>query len=90
MKTHPVEMLGVKLAEAAMTLMARTCRAELAVATDRQLEASCKAMRAKAREVVNQLLDDAREVPWMAQAAFAAATLDLASAGISALKASEP
>lgn len=46
-------------------------------------------MRAKARSVVDQLLDDARAAPWVAEAAFAAATLELAQAGIAALKASE-
>jgi hypothetical protein len=54
-----------------------------------RLDGVCVAMRAKARSVVDQLLDDGRAVPWVAEAAFAAATLELAQAGIAALKASE-
>ena len=43
-------------------------------------------MRAKSRTVMEQLLDDARAAPWVAEAAFHAAALDLAQAGIAELR----
>ena len=39
-------------------------------------------MRARAKAVIDQLLDDARDAPWPAEAAFHAAALELAEAGI--------
>jgi hypothetical protein len=43
-------------------------------------------MRAQARPVIDRLLDDARAAPWVAEAAFHAAALDLAQAGIAVLR----
>ena len=89
MSYSDLDTLGKALANAAMTVLVRRCRAELAAASHERLDGVCVAMRAKARSVVDQLLDDARAAPWVAEAAFAAATLELAHAGIAALKASE-
>lgn len=60
-------------------------RAEVTAASRDELEAACAAMRAKSRAVMEQLLDDARAAPWVAEAAFHAA-LDLAQAGLAALR----
>ena len=46
----------------------------------------CASMRASAKTVVDQLLDDARTAPWIAETAFHAAALELAEAGISSLR----
>lgn len=80
------EELGNKLAEAALTVLVRTCRKEVAAASRDELEAACAAMRAQARQVIDRLLDDARAAPWVAEAAFHAAALDLAQAGIAVLR----
>ncbi|MFN3629061.1 MAG: hypothetical protein ACK4XK_03220 [Casimicrobiaceae bacterium] len=86
MNPHTPDLLATKLAEAALTVLVRTCRQEVAAASRDELEAACVAMRAKARPVIAQLLDDARAAPWVAEAAFHAAALELAQAGISVLR----
>ncbi|WP_119352856.1 hypothetical protein [Azohydromonas sediminis] len=86
MNTNTLDLLATKLAEAALTVLVRSCRKELAAASSDDLEAACAAMRAKARSVIDQLLDDARAAPWVAEAAFHAAALDLAQAGIAVLR----
>jgi hypothetical protein len=86
MNSTPSDALATKLAEAALTVLVRTCRQELAAASRDELEAACAAMRAKSRAVMGQLLDDARAAPWVAEAAFYAAALDLAQAGITTLR----
>lgn len=86
MNTTSPDMLATKLAEAALTVLVRTCRHEVTAASRDELEAACAAMRAKSRAVMGQLLDDARDAPWVAEAAFHAAALDLAQAGIAALR----
>jgi hypothetical protein len=83
--TH-IDTLGAKLAEAALTVLVRTCRQEVAAASRDELEAACAAMRANSRAVVDQLLDDARAAPWVGEAAFHAAALELAQVGIAALR----
>jgi hypothetical protein len=80
------DTLAVKLAEAAMTVLVRACRKEIATASHAELEAACASMRARARAVVDRLLDDARNAPWIAQTAFHAAALELAEAGIASLR----
>ncbi|MBL0422475.1 hypothetical protein JI739_19160 [Ramlibacter sp. AW1] len=80
------DTLANKLAEAALTVLVRSCRQEVAAANRYELEAACAAMRAKSRAVMGQLLDDARAAPWLAEAAFHAAALDLAQAGIASLR----
>ena len=86
MNPHTPDLLATKLAEAALTLLVRTCRKEVAAASHAELDAACAAMRAKARPVIDQLLDDARAAPWVAEAAFHAAALELAQAGIAVLR----
>ena len=80
------DMLATKLAKAALTVLVRTCRQEMIAASRDELAAACAAMRAKSRAVMAQLLDDARAAPWVAEAAFHAAALDLAQAGIASLR----
>lgn len=86
MNPTPPDALATKLAEAALTVLVRTCRKEVAAASRDELEVACAAMRAKSRAVMEQLLDDARAAPWVAEAAFHAAALDLALTGIAALR----
>lgn len=86
MNTTSPDMLATKLAEAALTVLVRTCRQEVTAASRDELEAACAAMRAKSRAVMGQLLDDARAAPWVAEAAFHAAALELAQAGIATLR----
>jgi hypothetical protein len=89
MNLSNMDTLAKALANAAMTVLVRSCRKEVAGASHARLDAACAAMRAKARPVLDQLLDDAHAAPWVAEAAFAAAVLELAQTGIAALKASE-
>ncbi|WP_028769447.1 hypothetical protein [Silanimonas lenta] len=86
MNTAAPDLLATKLAEAALTVLVRTCRQEVAAASRDDLEAACAAMRAQARPVIDRLLDDARAAPWVAEAAFHAAALELARAGIAVLR----
>ena len=86
MNTTASDTLAVKLAEAALTILVRACRKEVATASNAELETACASMRARARAVVDQLLDDARNAPWIAEAAFHAAALELAEAGIASLR----
>lgn len=86
MNTTVPDTLAVKLAEAALTILVRACRKEVATASNAELETACASMRARARAVVDQLLDDARNAPWIAEAAFHAAALELAEAGIASLR----
>jgi hypothetical protein len=80
------DRLIFRLAETAMTIVVRTCRREVATADKAQLEAACAAMRARAKTVLGQLIDNVLDAPWIAETAFHAATLDLADAGISSLR----
>lgn len=86
MNPHIPDLLAAKLAEAALTVLVRTCRKEVAAASRDELEAACAAMRAKARPVIDRLFDDARAAPWVGEMAFHAAALELAQAGISVLR----
>lgn len=86
MNNTSADTLATKLAEAALTVLVRTCRQEVATASRDDLEAACAAMRAKSRAVMERLLDDARAAPSVAEAAFHATALDLAQAGINELR----
>lgn len=86
MNTTNLDTLATTLAEAALTVLVRTCRQEVAAASHDALEAACAAMRAKSREVMEQLLDDVRVAPWAAENAFRCAALDLAHEGIASLR----
>ncbi len=86
MDTANLDTMAKKLADAALTILVRTCREETAAASHDDLEAACAAMRAKSKQVMDQLLDDARIAPWAAENAFRCAALDLAQAGIATLR----
>jgi hypothetical protein len=43
-------------------------------------------MRAKAREAIDELLDDAKAAPWLAEVAFTSAVLTLANEGVRVLR----
>lgn len=86
MDTNNLDTLATKLAEAALTVLVRSCRKEVARASRDELEVACAAMRAKAKPVLDSLLDDAKAAPWLAKAAFHAAALELAQAGVATLR----
>ena len=86
MDTANLDTLAKKLADAALTILVCTCREETAAASHDDLEAACAAMRAKSKQVMDQLLDDVRVAPWAAENAFRCAALDLAQAGIATLR----
>ena len=75
-----------RLHDAALTILVRTCKTELDRAGPDELEAVCVAMRARERPAMEQLLDDLREAPSVAKAAFQVAALDMAQAGIEVLR----
>ena len=83
-----LDTLAKKLADAALTVLVRTCREEVANASRDELETACAAMRAQVGPVLDELLTDAREAPTVAHVAFQSAALSLAHAGIQVLKAS--
>lgn len=83
--TNPVDTLGKKLGDAALTAFVRLCP-EVRSATAEQLDAACAAMRAKSREVVQQLLDDARDAPGVSHIAFQTAALTLAHEGVKVMR----
>jgi len=84
--TEKIDTLGKKLGESALTLLVRLYPA-VRQASHAQLEAACAAMRAKSKAVVDEMIDDARNAPWVADIAFHTAALTLAHEGIQALKA---
>lgn len=77
--------LGKKLGNAALTTLVRLCP-EVRSASSDQLEAACAAMRAKSREAIDELLDDGKACPWMAETIFASAVMTLVNAGIQVLR----
>ncbi|TAL72876.1 MAG: hypothetical protein EPN79_02215 [Burkholderiaceae bacterium] len=86
MNLENLDSLGSKIAYAAMTIMVRTCRIEVAAASNADVEAALASMRARARVAVDQLLDDAQGAPWIAETAAQAAAFELAEAGIATLR----
>lgn len=85
MNANPIDTLGKKLGDAALTLLIRLYP-DIRNATTEQMDAACAAMRAKARPVVDELLDDARDAPGVAHIAFQTAALTLAHEGIRVLQ----
>lgn len=83
---NPVDTLGNKLAEAALTMLIRLCP-EVRTATSEQQNAACAAMRAVSRKTVDQLIDDARDAPGVGHLAFQTAALALAHEGLRVLQA---
>ena len=85
MQTNTIDTLGKRLAETALTLLVRLYP-QVREASTKDLEAACAAMRYKAKPVVDELLDDAREAPWVSHFAFQSAALSLAHEGIRVLQ----
>jgi len=83
---NPIDALGNKLGEAALTLLIRLCP-EVRTTTAERQNAACAAMRAVSKSVVNELIDDARDAPGVGHLAFQTAALTLAHEGIRALQA---
>jgi hypothetical protein len=85
MNANPIDTLGKKLGDTALTLLIRLYP-DVRIATTEQLDAACAAMRVKSRAVVDELLDDARDAPGVAHIAFQTAALTLAHEGIRVLQ----
>jgi len=85
MNTQVLTLLADKLSHTALTMLVRTCPA-IRNATAAQQEGACAAMRAQVPCVIDELLEDAQDAPWVADAAFALAALTLAQAGRDALQ----
>ena len=83
---HNIENLGAGIANGALTALVRLYPA-IREANEAQRERACAAMRAKSREVVNQILDDTTAAPWLAKPNLELAILTLAQEGIKVLKA---
>lgn len=80
-----IDTLGQRLGQAALTVLVRICP-ETRSASNDQLEAACVAMRSKSKQVVDELLADAKAAPWMAEIAFQTAALTLAQEGVRVLR----
>jgi hypothetical protein len=80
-----IDALGQRLGTAALTTLVRLCP-EIRTASPARQEAACAAMRAKAREAIDELLDDAKAAPWLAEVAFTSAVLTLANEGVRVLR----
>lgn len=88
MNANPIDTLGKRLGDAALTLLVRLYP-DVRNATTAQLDAACAAMRAKAKPVADELLDDVRDAPGVAHLAFQTAALTLAHEGIRVLQAAQ-
>ncbi|MDP2430746.1 MAG: hypothetical protein Q8O33_01805 [Pseudomonadota bacterium] len=82
---NSIDLLGQRLGTAALTTLVRLCP-EVRAANPARQEAACAAMRAKSKEAIDELLDDANAAPWLAEVAFASAVLTLANEGIKVLR----
>jgi len=82
---NSIDALGQRLGTAALTTLVRLCP-EIRTASPARQEAACAAMRAKSGEAVDELLDDAKAAPWLAEVVFANAVLTLANEGIKVLR----
>ncbi|MEF8717519.1 MAG: hypothetical protein V5B35_03860 [Candidatus Accumulibacter necessarius] len=79
-----LETLGNQLGTAALTTLIRLCP-EIRTASAATLDAVCAAMRAKSGEAIDELLEDGKACPWMAETIFASAVMTLVNAGIKVL-----
>lgn len=84
--TANIDALGKKLGDAALRTLIEICP-QVRTASSEQLQTACAAMRARSREVVDQLLDDARDAPGVAHLAFITAALTLAQEGAKVIRA---
>lgn len=82
-----IDELGQRLADQAFRALISLCPEIKTAGTARQ-DAVCAAMRAKVAPAIDNLLEDARLAPCLAEAAFQNAVLTLALAGVEALQAS--
>lgn len=82
---NSIDLLGQRLGTAALTTLVRLCP-EIRIASPARQEAACAAMRAKSKEAIDELLDDAQAAPWLAEVVFASAVLTLANEGIKVLR----
>lgn len=80
-----LDILGNQLATAALTTLIRLCP-EIRTASDELREAACAAMRAKSGQAIDELLDDGKACPWMAETIFASAVMTLVNAGVKVLR----
>jgi len=80
-----LDTLGNQLANAALTTLIRLCP-EIRTASDELREAACAAMRAKSKDAIDELLEDGRACPWMAETIFTSAVLTLAHAGAKVIR----
>ncbi len=85
MNTTAIDSLGHKLGQAALTAFVLICP-EIRSASNDQLEVACAAMREKSKQVVDDLVADAKGAPWVADIAFQVAVLALAQEGVRALR----
>lgn len=83
--TEAIDTLGKKLGHAALTTFVRLCP-EVRSASSEQLEQACAAMRAKSRQVIDQLIEDGKDAPWIFEMAYADAVLTLAQEGVRVLR----
>ncbi|WP_374691907.1 hypothetical protein [Accumulibacter sp.] len=80
-----LDTLGNQLATAALTSLIRLCP-EIRTASDAQREAALSAMRARSKAAIDELLEDGKACPWMAETIFASAVMALVNAGIKVLR----
>jgi hypothetical protein len=81
--------LGAKLGEAALTAFVRLCP-EAAKASNSQLEYALQAMHAQSQPTVEELMDDLREAPWIAEWAWLNAVMSLVAEGTRAFREYSP
>ncbi len=80
-----LEVLAHKLGQDALGLLIKLCP-EIRTATEGQRELALVAMRVKSKEVIGQMLDDAKDVPHLAHLSYHTAALTLAQAGAAVLR----
>lgn len=81
-----IDALGQQIATAAMRTLIRICP-ETRQASSERLDAACAAMRAASPAVIDQLLANAKEAPWITSVAATDAALTIALAGAEAIRA---
>jgi len=84
--TTDIEALGRKIAESAMRTFAKLCP-EACQASDHQLEVALHALRAETDPAVDEMIQDMKDAPHMANYAYANAVMRLAQAGAKAFRA---
>jgi hypothetical protein len=82
---NSIDLLGQRLGTAALTTLVRLCP-EIRIASPARQEAACAAMRAKSKQAIDELLDNAKAAPWLVEVSFASAVLSLANEGIKVLR----